>query len=114
MKPRILVVEDENAIRLALKGLLTREGSEVDLSPDEELALVATSNGTVHLWDMEGNELAALVRHDAAAKSAEFSPSGDRIVTACADGSARIWLVVSAARSAVSRLAIWVVVSRET
>ncbi len=34
MKPRILVVEDENAIRLALKGLLTREGYEVDLAVD--------------------------------------------------------------------------------
>ncbi len=39
MKPRILVVEDENAIRLALKGLLTREGYEVDLSVDGEAAI---------------------------------------------------------------------------
>jgi DNA-binding NtrC family response regulator len=39
MKPRILVVEDENAIRLALKGLLTREGYEVDLAVDGEAAI---------------------------------------------------------------------------
>ena len=39
MKPRILVVEDENAIRLALKGLLTREGYEVDLAVDGETAI---------------------------------------------------------------------------
>ena len=39
MKPRILVVEDENAIRLALKGLLSREGYDVDLAVDGESAI---------------------------------------------------------------------------
>ncbi len=39
MKPRILVVEDENAIRIALKGLLTREGYEVDLAVEGESAI---------------------------------------------------------------------------
>ena len=39
MKPRILVVEDENAIRIALKGLLSREGYEVDLAKDGEEAI---------------------------------------------------------------------------
>lgn len=39
MKPRILVVEDEQAIRLALKGLLKREGYEVELAEDGEAAL---------------------------------------------------------------------------
>jgi len=39
MSARILVVEDENAIRLALKGLLTREGYEVELAEDGESAL---------------------------------------------------------------------------
>jgi DNA-binding NtrC family response regulator len=39
VKPRMLVVEDENAIRLALKGLLTREGYEVDLAVHGQAAL---------------------------------------------------------------------------
>ncbi|MBW2230731.1 MAG: sigma-54-dependent Fis family transcriptional regulator [Deltaproteobacteria bacterium] len=39
MTARILVVEDENAIRLALKGLLTREGYEVVLAEDGESAI---------------------------------------------------------------------------
>ncbi len=40
MKPRILVVEDERAIQLALSGLLRREGYEVGLagSGDEAIA----------------------------------------------------------------------------
>ncbi|MDP6977529.1 MAG: sigma-54 dependent transcriptional regulator [Myxococcota bacterium] len=41
MKPRILVVEDEHAIRLALSGLLKREGYEVALAEDGEKALEA-------------------------------------------------------------------------
>jgi DNA-binding NtrC family response regulator len=39
MSARILVVEDENAIRLALKGLLRREGYEVELAEDGESAI---------------------------------------------------------------------------
>ena len=39
MTARILVVEDEQAIRLALKGLLSREGYEVELAEDGEQAL---------------------------------------------------------------------------
>ncbi|MGH0033977.1 MAG: sigma-54-dependent transcriptional regulator [Myxococcota bacterium] len=39
MSARILVVEDEKAIQLALKGLLTREGYEVDLEDRGESAV---------------------------------------------------------------------------
>ena len=38
MTARILVVEDEHAIRLALKGLLRREGFDVELAEDGEIA----------------------------------------------------------------------------
>lgn len=38
MPAKILVVEDEHAIRLALKGLLKREGHEVHLAEDGEVA----------------------------------------------------------------------------
>jgi len=38
MTSRILVVEDEHAIRLALKGLLSREGHEVELAEDGDIA----------------------------------------------------------------------------
>ena len=38
MAAKILVVEDEHAIRLALKGLLKREGHEVELAEDGEIA----------------------------------------------------------------------------
>ena len=38
MSAHILVVEDEHAIRLALKGLLKREGHSVELAEDGEVA----------------------------------------------------------------------------
>ncbi|MBJ20491.1 MAG: hypothetical protein CL933_13860 [Deltaproteobacteria bacterium] len=38
MSAKILVVEDEHAIRLALKGLLTREGHDVELAENGEIA----------------------------------------------------------------------------
>jgi DNA-binding NtrC family response regulator len=40
MKPKILVVEDERAIQLALKGLLTKAGYDVALAGSGEAALV--------------------------------------------------------------------------
>jgi DNA-binding NtrC family response regulator len=45
MSARILVVEDENAIRLALKGLLRREGYDVELAEDGESAIRALAPG---------------------------------------------------------------------
>ena len=39
MKPRVLVVEDERAIQIALSGLLTREGYEVETSATAEIAI---------------------------------------------------------------------------
>ncbi len=44
MSARILVVEDENAIRLALKGLLSREGYEVELAENGETAIAALAD----------------------------------------------------------------------
>jgi DNA-binding NtrC family response regulator len=55
MTTRILVVEDENAIRLALKGLLGREGYEVELASDGEGA-IAMQQG--HVYDLVLTDLA--------------------------------------------------------
>jgi DNA-binding response OmpR family regulator len=41
VKPRILVVEDERAIQLALSGLLRRQGYEVDVASSGEEAISA-------------------------------------------------------------------------
>ena len=43
VKPRILVVEDERGIQLAIRGLLRREGYEVELADNGETRRSASS-----------------------------------------------------------------------
>jgi DNA-binding NtrC family response regulator len=54
VKPRILVVEDERAIQLALSGLLRRQGYEVDVagSGDEAVAAIRESAFDLVLTDL--------------------------------------------------------------
>jgi DNA-binding NtrC family response regulator len=54
VKPRILVVEDERAIQLALSGLLRRQGYEVDVagSGDEAISAVRESAFDLVLTDL--------------------------------------------------------------
>jgi len=49
MKPRILVVEDEKAIQLALRGLLTRAGYEVELADAGGAAIARLAEATFDL-----------------------------------------------------------------
>ncbi len=49
MKPRILIVEDEKGIQLALRGLLRRDGYEVELADDGEAALRRLGDTTYDL-----------------------------------------------------------------
>jgi DNA-binding response OmpR family regulator len=43
MRPRILIVEDDTAVRQTLRGILEAEGCEVDLAVDGEKAVGALS-----------------------------------------------------------------------
>ena len=54
MKARILVVEDERAIQLALSGLLRRQGYDVDVagSGDEAISAVRESAFDLVLTDL--------------------------------------------------------------
>jgi DNA-binding NtrC family response regulator len=47
--PRILVVEDERAIQLALSGLLRRQGYEVDVAGSGDAAIAALADGAFDL-----------------------------------------------------------------
>ncbi len=49
MTPRILVVEDERAIQLALSGLLRRQGYEVEVAGSGDDALAALADGAFDL-----------------------------------------------------------------
>jgi len=55
VKSRILVVEDEKAIQLALRGLLSREGYEIELADDGERAVELLGD---HHFDLVLTDLA--------------------------------------------------------
>lgn len=63
---------------------------------------VATAVGSdVRVWDaVSGEILVVLKGHTGAIRAVEFSPNGEELVTASADGTARIWNVSIAAQEA--------------
>jgi len=70
-------------------------------SPDGSL-LISTSGdqsggGIAKIWDGSGKASQEL-SHTQAVHYAEFSPQGDRFVTACLDGKARLWDTVRGER----------------
>ena len=63
----------------------------VTISPTSDLILIAGSDNTAKLWDMNGNDLVSFVGHSNHLSSAVFNPSGDLILTASEDTTAKLW-----------------------
>jgi WD40 repeat protein len=70
----------ERALRLALLA-----SHHSWLHPSHPTSLVALARAAA------GNSQRSLLRHEKLANSAAFSPDGQRVVTASADGAARLW-----------------------
>jgi WD40 repeat protein len=61
-------------------------------SPDGQLIVTASADGTVWLWDVQARKpRQRFAGHKATALTAAFSPDGQRVVTGSEDGTARIW-----------------------
>ncbi|MFN0009505.1 MAG: protein kinase domain-containing protein [Planctomycetota bacterium] len=72
-------------------------------APDGRSALTASADGTARIWavpaprpspsevDREPGALLHLLRHEGAVEDACFSTSGELVLTASADGTARVW-----------------------
>ncbi|MCB8925159.1 MAG: hypothetical protein H6652_05985 [Ardenticatenaceae bacterium] len=84
-----LVTALQTPYRTSLRGHKDAVWSAT-FSPDGERIVTASSDGTVRMWDLVGNELAVLSGHGGWVRSATFSPNGERIVTAT-DGTVRLW-----------------------
>ncbi|MCI0537588.1 MAG: hypothetical protein L0Z50_20430, partial [Verrucomicrobiales bacterium] len=82
------------ASRTNATSLLRHAGSSVEsaaFSRDGEL-VVTTGLGTAHVWSTQtGAKLAVLRGHPTQVDNAAFHPNGTNLVTACRDGSVRVW-----------------------
>lgn len=64
----------------------------VSFSPDGKRVLLASEQDhTVSLWDWKASKRLDFRTYPASVMSARFDHAGQRIVTACADGIARVW-----------------------
>ncbi|WP_366514155.1 AAA-like domain-containing protein [Moorena sp. SIO3I6] len=65
--------------------------NSVSFSPDGKTLATASSDKTVRVWDLEGNQLALLTGHQGSIRSVRFSRDGKTLATASSDHTVRIW-----------------------
>ena len=66
--------------------------------------LSASADSKLKVWDLiEGRPFYTLRGHTGTVTTAAFSPDGLRLVTACSDGSARLWTTDTGKLLAVMR-----------
>jgi WD40 repeat protein len=67
----------------------------IDWTMADGKLLIASADwsGRVRLWREDGTPIREIRAHEDVIWSVRFSPEGDRLLTACADGTARIWPV---------------------
>lgn len=65
--------------------------SKIILSPDSLHFLTINQNKAVYIWSIENGVVSQKIKHDDYTLSADFSPNGDKVVTACRDGNVLLW-----------------------
>jgi tetratricopeptide (TPR) repeat protein len=63
----------------------------VSFSPDGKTIATASSDNTVKLWNLQGQELKTLKGHGSFVNSVSFSPDGKTLASASADNTAILW-----------------------
>ena len=68
--------------------------TDANASPDGELLVSASGDGTARLWSARsGAPMATLRGHSSSVTRASFSPDGRRVLTASVDGTMRVWRI---------------------
>lgn len=111
--PLVAAIWDENVARIwdVEKGepvspplAHQREINVVAFSPDGELLATAADDRTVHLWNIEGQPVAALVT-DAPNRCLDFSSDG-RLAVGSDDGQVKVWNLADLDQSLEEKLSL--------
>ena len=65
--------------------------TRVSFSPNQDILAVASRDGTVSLWDMQGNQIKTARKHNAEVHDVSFNPDGSMIASASRDGAIVLW-----------------------
>jgi WD40 repeat protein len=63
----------------------------VEFSPNGQQLATAGGDGTVRIWNLQGQELEKLVGHQGPVRSVSFSPDGQQLASSSDDTMVRIW-----------------------
>jgi WD40 repeat protein len=69
--------------------------NNVSFSPDGQMFASASSDGTIKLWNLDGDELQTFRGHRAEINKVSFSPDSQVLASAGQDGTVRLWSLKS-------------------
>ncbi len=85
-------LQPEGSPSSSTSGITTTSPEHLIFSPDSRHLLAVGDDAVSRLWDVEtGEQVGELRGHDDSIRDAQFSPDGQMIATASADGSVIVW-----------------------
>lgn len=88
---RVWSLADATELRTRRGDILARIRS-LAVSPDGKIAALGDSEGSVHVWDLEGClETQTLGRHEGSVIAIAFSPDAHRIASVGSEGCVKVW-----------------------